>query len=34
VDDQAKLADCILDRAADAMIFADRSGTIRRWNRA
>jgi PAS domain S-box-containing protein len=34
VDDQAKLADCILDQAADALIFADRSGTIRRWNRA
>jgi PAS domain S-box-containing protein len=34
VDDQAKLAECILDRAADAMIFADRSGTIRRWNLA
>jgi PAS domain S-box-containing protein len=34
VDDQAKLAECILDQAADAMIFADRSGMIRRWNRA
>jgi PAS domain S-box-containing protein len=34
VDDQAKLAECILDQAADAMIFADRSGTIRRWNLA
>jgi PAS domain S-box-containing protein len=34
VDDQAKLAECILDQAADAMIFADRSGMIRRWNSA
>jgi PAS domain S-box-containing protein len=34
VDDQAKLAECILDQAADAVIFADRSGMIRRWNRA
>ena len=34
MDDQAKLAECILDQAADAMIFADRSGTIRRWNLA
>ena len=34
MDDQAKLAECILDQAADAMIFADRSGMIRRWNSA
>jgi PAS domain S-box-containing protein len=34
VDDQEKLAESILDQAADAMIFADRSGMIRRWNRA
>ncbi len=34
MDDRAKLAECILDQAADAMIFADRSGMIRRWNRA
>ena len=34
MDEQAKLAECILDQAADAMIFADRSGTIRRWNLA
>ena len=34
MDDQSKLAECILDQAADAMIFADRSGTIRRWNLA
>ena len=25
---------CILDDVADALIYADRSGTIRRWNRA
>jgi PAS domain S-box-containing protein len=34
VDDQAKLAEGILDQAADAVIFADRSGKIARWNRA
>ena len=34
VDDQAKLAEYILDQAADAVIFADRSGKIARWNRA
>lgn len=34
MDDQAKLVESILDQAADAIIFADRSGTIRRWNRA
>jgi PAS domain S-box-containing protein len=34
VDDQAKLAAYILDQAADAVIFADRSGKIARWNRA
>lgn len=28
------LAEQILDCAGDAVIFADRSGTIRRWNRA
>jgi PAS domain S-box-containing protein len=27
-------ADRILDQAADALIFADRQGVIRRWNRA
>jgi hypothetical protein len=30
VDDQAKLAEYILDQAADAVIFADRSGKIDR----
>jgi PAS domain S-box-containing protein len=34
LDDQAKLAEGILDQAADAVIFADRSGKIARWNRA
>jgi PAS domain S-box-containing protein len=33
-DGQTNLAEEILERAADAVIFADRSGTIRRWNRA
>lgn len=28
------LAEAILDSVADAVIFADRSGTIRRWNPA
>ncbi len=32
MDDQ--LAERILDQVADALIYADRSGTIRRWNRA
>src|SRR5271165_1998696 len=34
VEGQANLAEQILDQAADAVIFADRSGTMRRWNRA
>ena len=34
MEDQAKLAECILDQATDAVIFADRSGKIARWNRA
>ena len=33
-DDRTDLAERILESAADAIIFADRSGTIRRWNRA
>lgn len=34
MDDADKLAERILDQSGDAMIFADRSGTIRRWSRA
>ena len=33
-NDQTDLAERILESVADALIFADRSGTIRRWNRA
>ena len=32
--DQSKLAERILDQAADAVIATDRSGAITRWNRA
>lgn len=32
--DRSELAEMILDQVADAVIFADRSGTIARWNRA
>ena len=32
MDDQAKLVEGILDQAADAVIFADRSGKIARWS--
>jgi len=31
---QSKLADAILDQVADAVICADRSGAVIRWNRA
>jgi PAS domain S-box-containing protein len=31
---RSDLDGAIIESAADAMIFADRSGTIRRWNRA
>ena len=34
VDDTSSLADAILEQIADAVIFADATGTIRRWNRA
>jgi len=34
LDEPSNLAEQILDQAADAVIFADRSGTIRRWNRS
>jgi PAS domain S-box-containing protein len=32
--DAAALAEAIVEQIADAVIFADRTGTIRRWNRA
>jgi PAS domain S-box-containing protein len=34
VDNQSSLIERIVDSVADAVIFADRSGTIARWNRA
>ena len=34
LDGPSNLAEQILDQAADAVIFADRSGTMRRWNGA
>jgi PAS domain S-box-containing protein len=34
VDDQSSLVGHIVDSVADAVIFADRSGTIAQWNRA
>ncbi len=34
MDEPPSLAERILDEAADAVIFADRSGMIRRWNTA
>jgi PAS domain S-box-containing protein len=34
MDDLLELAELILDQVADAVIYADRSGTIVRWNRA
>lgn len=34
MEDDSNLAERILDQSADAVIFADGSGTIRRWNRA
>jgi len=34
MEDRPELAEMILDQVADAVIFADRSGTIIRWNRA
>ena len=34
MDEPSDLSERILDQAADAVIFADRSGTIRRWNGA
>ena len=34
MNDPSNLDARILDQVADALIYADRSGTIRRWNRA
>jgi hypothetical protein len=34
MEDRSKLADWILDQVADAVICANRSGAIIRWNRA
>ena len=34
MEEQSTLAERILDQAADAVIYADRSGAIVRWNRA
>ena len=34
MDDPSQLAELILDQAADAVIYADRAGTIVRWNGA
>jgi PAS domain S-box-containing protein len=34
MEDQSGLAERILDQVADAVIYADRSGAVVRWNRA
>src|SRR5437763_16176826 len=34
MEDRSQLADSILDQIADAVIYANRSGEIIRWNRA
>jgi PAS domain S-box-containing protein len=34
MEDPSQLADRILDQIADAVVYADRSGAIIRWNRA
>ena len=34
MNDRSSLPDMILDQVADAIIYADRSGAIVRWNRA
>jgi PAS domain S-box-containing protein len=34
VDDPSSVAEAILEHIADAVVFADDTGTIRRWNRA
>ena len=33
-EDRSSLPESILEQIADAVIYADRSGTIRRWNQA
>ena len=34
MEERSQLAERILDQAADALIYVDRSGRIARWNRA
>ncbi|MGA2945289.1 MAG: PAS domain-containing protein, partial [Xanthobacteraceae bacterium] len=34
VESKSSLADSILEQIADAVIYADETGTIRRWNSA
>jgi PAS domain S-box-containing protein len=34
LEDTSSLAEAILEQIADAVIFADTTGTMRRWNRA
>jgi len=34
VEDTSSLAEASLEQIVDAVIFADATGTIRRWNRA
>ena len=34
MEDRSSLAEAILEQIADAVIFADATGTIRRWNHA
>jgi PAS domain S-box-containing protein len=34
VEDRSSLAEAIIEQIADAVIFADETGTIRRWNPA
>jgi len=34
VENEASLAESILEQTADAVIYADETGTIRRWNHA
>ena len=34
MEDTSSLAEAILEQIADAVIFADATGTMRRWNRA